>query len=145
MFCNTNGTISMEREIRLFDLFKTKIHNKKILLLEPNCDLQNPGFCGLNFFETTDCSTLTNVTNIESFKNTHWDYIICHVFHIRNMRKSNTSLFEKYNITCDTLVLDEVGEGFSISHDAYRVFEEQEFHKKVKAKISIPIRIRMMF
>jgi hypothetical protein len=134
VFCNTNGTISMEREIRLLDLFKTKIHNKKILLLEPNCDLQNPGFCGLNFFETTDCSTLTNVTNIESFKNTHWDYIICHVFHIRNMRKSNASLFEKYNITCDTLVLDEVGEGFSISHDAYRVFEEQEFHKKVKAK-----------
>lgn len=134
MFCNTNGTILMERKISLNNLFKTKINNKRILLLEPGCDLQNLGFCGLNFFQTTKTSKLTNVTNIESFKNTHWDYIISHVFHIRNMRRADASLFEKYNITCDTLVLDEIGEGFSLDGDAKRVFIDVEFDKKVKAK-----------
>jgi hypothetical protein len=124
----------MERKISLNNLFKTKINNKRILLLEPGCDLQNLGFCGLNFFQTTKTSTLTNVTNIESFKNTHWDYIISHVFHIRNMRRADASLFEKYNITCDTLVLDEIGEGFSLDGDAKRVFIDVEFDKKVKAK-----------
>jgi len=124
----------MEREINSTNLFKTKINNKKILLLEPNCDLQNPNFCGLNFFQTTNCSILMNLTNIEQFESTHWDYIISHVFNIRNMSKSKISLFEKYNITCDTLVLDEVGEGFSIDGDVKRIFEQQEFHKKVKAK-----------
>ena len=86
----------MEREINSTNLFKTKINNKKILLLEPNCDLQNPNFCGLNFFQTTNCSILMNLTNIEQFESTHWDYIISHVFNIRNMSKSKISLFEKY-------------------------------------------------
>ena len=33
MFCNTNGTISMEREINATNLFKTKINNKDPLSL----------------------------------------------------------------------------------------------------------------
>jgi len=134
MFCNTNGTILMERKINLDNLFKTKINNKRILLLEPNCDLQNPAFCGLNFVDTTKCSSLTNVDNIEQYENTHWDYIIAHVFNIRNIPRETASVFEKYNITCDTLVLDEIGEGFSLDGDLKRIFTDIEFDKKVKAK-----------
>lgn len=134
MFCNTNGTIPMERQINLEELFKTKIHNKKILLLEPNCDLQNPSFCGLNFFKTTEYESLYNLDNIERFENTHWDYIIGHVFHIRNFRKSEVSIFSNHNITCDTLVCDELGEGFSLNADCKRILAELQLDKILKVK-----------
>lgn len=134
MFYDNNGTIPMERKIKIENLFKTKINNKKILLLQPNCDLHNPGFCGLNFRETTKYETLNNLDNIEKFKNTHWDYIIGHVFYIRSIKKSKVNLFLENNITCDILVCDELGEGFSLNADCKRILTELQLDKVLKVK-----------
>jgi hypothetical protein len=134
MCCNIDGSIFMERQISIENLFKTKIHNKRILLLEPNCDLQNSTFCGLNFSLTTEYDTLYNLDDIERFANTHWDYIIGHVFHIRKFTKTEISLFSTHNITCDTLVCDELGEGFSLNADCKRILFDLEFDKILKLK-----------
>ena len=128
MLYDINGTIFMERKIRYDEIFRTKILNKKILLLEPGCDLQNSHWCGLNFHGRTKCTTIRTTSDIEEIKNTHWDYIVTHVFGIRRHQSENLgyklSDFEEYNVTGDVLILDELGEGFSITDDTRVLLDE---------------------
>lgn len=138
MLYDINGTISMERQIRHEDLFKTRIKDKKILLLQPNCDLQNSHWCGLNFVMTTKCTSIESITDIEKIKNTHWDYIITHVFGIRRHLSETLdyklSDFKENNITGDILVLDELGEGFSLSDDCKTLFEDLKIQEMFDVK-----------
>lgn len=121
------------------DLFKSKIDNERVLIIHPNCDVHNI----LNLQLKSDMTDeIYGVSDLELFKNKHYDYILCHAFFVRktdkddkNWNASHFNLFEKYNITGDVLVIEELGEGASLSDDVYNSIYLNKIDKYLKCPI----------
>ena len=116
--------------IPVLELFSSIIRNKKILLLEPNVDLHRQ----LNFSHTTDLVSITNESDMIENSNTHWDYVLTHAYATTSMPWYSFHLLEKYNITCDVLVVDESGEGVSIRNEVESTFVKNNLANHLKCK-----------
>ena len=115
------------------EIFETEIVDKKILLLQPNCDLHNQ----LRFDRRTKTRSIRTYEDLDRIKNTYWDYVISHAFFTRTPKTVGQFTFERFqenNISCDTLVVDELGEGQSITDDVIFTFDDWKLAEYLKPK-----------
>lgn len=115
------------------DIFGSEIIGKKILILQPNCDLQNQ----LRFEKHTKYLEVYTYDDFDNIKNTYWDYIIAHAFFTRTphtVGEYTFEVFKKNNISCDTLVIEELGEGQSITDDVEFTFDDWKLAEYLKPK-----------
>ena len=77
MFFNFISTdiVEVRDNITFDEIFETEIVDKKILLLQPNCDLHNQ----LRFDRRTKAVNST-YEDLDRIKNTYWDYVISRKF-----------------------------------------------------------------
>ena len=100
------------------EIFKSYITNKKILLVEPGNTLHTISFTGLNFEETTKYDRATSLSDFEKIKNKEYDYIFIHGFLARRIHNEvDINIIKNLNISTDKLVVDYLGEGYSIPSD----------------------------
>jgi len=130
-----NGLVRVSRE----HMFSTIIPNKKILVLQPNCDIHSQ----LRMYHGEDYTNITYIYSEEDIKkvsNTNFDYVLSHAYWTGGHQQFSDNipysfdLFEKYNVTCTTLVIDELGEGASIVDETKITFEINKIHLHLKAK-----------
>lgn len=121
--------------IPYWEIFNSSVPNKKILLLHPNADLHSQLQWNA---DTTEWKDINNLNDIISIRNTRWDYIITHAYMTRQPYGENGvdyhfSDFKKYGITCNTLIVDELGEGMSIGPDVIQTFDDYKLNLYLKA------------
>lgn len=100
------------------DILESTISNKKILLIQPGNTLHTTAFTGLNFQDTTKYDEVFNLADYEKIKNTKYDYIFIHGFLGRRIHTIlDIHKISEYNISTDELIIDYLGEGYSIPND----------------------------
>lgn len=101
-----------------YGVFKSKIFNKKILLIQPGVGLSTQNFTGLDFETTTKHAEVFNDDDISLLKDTEYDYIFVHGFLLRELNRHYTlKVIQAVNIKCNELIIDYSGEGYSLLHD----------------------------
>jgi len=96
-------------------IFKSTIKDKKILLVQPGNTLHTINFTGLNFEETTEYDEVFDLLDYEKIKNTKYDYTFIHGFLARQIHtKLDINKISEYNISTNEIIIDYLGEGYSI-------------------------------
>ena len=129
-----NGLVRVSRE----DMFSSIIPYKKILILQPNCDIHSQ--LRLVWRDYEGSAEIYSEQDIKNVSDTHFDYALSHAYWTGIEKEDSVSspysfdLFEKHNVTCTTLIIEELGEGQSIVDETRITFEINKVHSHLKAK-----------
>lgn len=112
-------------------------NNKSILMLLENNTIDSSGFSGINFLDYENLFYAKNKQEILKFKNTHFDYCIVHGFYLYDfIQFNNLNIFKENNITFGELIIDLLGEGFSLP-SFLDTLNHKSFFDKINCKIKI--------
>lgn len=96
----------------LSDLIQSEVKNKSILFIEPGNNIQGFFFSGLNIINSDTNFIYPNYKK-DSITKKNYDYIIIHGFLLNQLHDKYPNIKE-LNLSCDTLVIDLLGEGGGI-------------------------------
>ena len=87
-------------------LLSSTVKDTSILCIEPGNNLHTFGFSGLNI-KNSDIHYYYPTREVNTLPHSHFNYVIIHGFLLNE-------LSEKINVSCDTFVIDLLGEGGSL-------------------------------
>lgn len=117
------------------ELLQSKIKDKSILCIEPGNNIQNYNFSGLNI-QNSELYILEITDNDLEYKDKYFDYIIIHGYTLATISEQ-FNYITNLNLSCDTFIIDLLGEGSSVGEllDKFNL----EIVKSNKTKILTPL------
>lgn len=101
------------KHLQHYDLLQSEIKDKSILCIEPGSNIQNFTFSGLNIINS-ELYSLESDSDSSEYKNKYFDYIIIHGYTLITISEQHSNITD-LNLSCDTFIVDLLGEGGTIN------------------------------